>query len=72
MTRRISVLTATVQSEIKSNDPWYRPYDDSVIPRYIIYDDLVIPIIYANLVIPIICDYFVIPRYMMILLYPGI
>ena len=62
-TRRINILTATVQSEIKSNDSWYRPYDDSVISRYIIYDNLVIPIIY---------DYLVIPRYMMILLYPGI
>ena len=24
-TRRINLLTATLQSEIKSNDPWYRP-----------------------------------------------
>ena len=61
-TRRISILTATVQSEIKSNDPWYRPDDDSVIPRYIIYYNLVIPIIYDNLI----------PRYMTILLYHGI
>ena len=59
-TRRISILTATVQCEIKSTDPWYRPYDDSVIPRYIIYDNLVIQIIYDNLVIA---------RYMTILLY---
>ena len=44
----------------KNNDPWYRSYDDSVIPRYIIYDDLVIAIIYDNLVIA---------RYMTILLY---
>ena len=38
-----NLLTATGQSEIKSNDPWYKPYDDSVIPRYIIYDKLVTP-----------------------------
>ena len=47
---QINLLTATVENEIKSNDPRYRPYDDFVMPRYMnillyrdrLYDDLVI------------------------------
>ena len=30
----INLLTATFQNEIKSTDPRYRPYDDSVMPCY--------------------------------------
>ena len=71
-TRRISLLTATAQSEIKCNDPWYRSYDDSAIPRYIIYDNLVIPRYMTILLYRDIYDYLVIPRYIMILLFPGI
>ena len=50
-TPRIDLLTATAQNEIKSNDPRYRPYYDSVIPCYLttsfyrgrLFDDLGIP-----------------------------
>ena len=50
-TPRIDLLTATVQNEIKSNDPRYRPYDDSVKQCYMttlfyrggLFDDLGIP-----------------------------
>ena len=80
MTRRINLLTATVQSEIKSNDPWYRPNDYSVIPRYIIYNNLGIPRYMMILLYPgiwrscytAVNDDFVIPRYMTIFLYHGI
>ena len=58
-TRRINLLTATVQSEIKSNEPWYALWWFSYTTLYNIWQSCYTAVY----------DYLVIPRYMMIWLY---